>query len=977
MLGETISHYRIIENLGEGGMGIVYRAVDSKLDREVAIKLLPAHLSSDTEAVKRFIHEAKAASAIDHSNIGTIYEIDETEDGVTFIVMALYDGETLRQRIDRGDISVEEALDIASQIASGLSKAHRKDIVHRDIKPSNIIITSDGDVKIIDFGLAKLAGLTKLTKEASTLGTAAYMSPEQARGGTVDSRSDIFSLGVILYEMLAGEPPFRGEHEAALLYEVVHEKPRPLSSCRSELSAGLQQIIEKILEKNVGERYQNINDLLEDLSAIREKSESRTPAKESKRYTSASSHHRANILRSIAIPAVVIITVLVGIVIMRNYRVLPPVNEYSVAVIDFRDLGNTEDDTQSAGFAGLLHIGLVESSPCRVISPQLLYDLRRRLFGAGSGPIGEDQSLEVARECNATFLLSGQMLISGSSPYIIWHLVETETGKSISGSRVEGENLAVLADQVITRVVPLIALECGLHESPEPTSVGEMTTQFPEAYDHYIEGIMAAASRDNQEAVPELERAVSIDSTFALAYYQLSKIHFFILGGAGQHELAQEYAEMAWKYRARLGSRDRMRLEAWREQIYGRVEDALDICREMLLRWPDDRDLLKELSRKYTFYWYFDKGLEIATQGISYYPDDYDFVYRAAACLSFMDRRREALELTRSYAERHAEDAFAWVGVAIRYIELAMPDSAEIAAQRALENDPSSFYAQGIAVDCEYLRGNLEGAIDSCDRLLARDDLLDSQRILILTNIVYYMNLPLLYMEGGQYDKAIEQFEKARQFVSDPGDEISIESNLNRILLRMGHADRVKRWAQAFSERTEDRRGKKPGEILRIRALVALDSLETARSSYHQYVADNIENGVGLADLYPQDKLRAEIALAENDPETAITALGNMKRRGMTYGAGLWYIEWREMLARAYRMAGRLEEAAEVHEDMLREFRSHFISHYELGKIYEEMGRNKDAIDEYERFLEMWSQADEGLPQLEDAKSRLEYLGGV
>ena len=272
MIGETISHYKIIEKLGEGGMGIVYKALDTTLDRQVAIKFLPPHLSKDEEATKRFIHEAKAASALDHVNIGTIHEVDKTSDGRTFIVMAYYEGETLRERIDRSDITVDEALDITTQIATGLAKAHEKEIVHRDIKPSNIIITRDGEAKIIDFGLAKLAGKTRLTKEGSTVGTAAYMSPEQARGEESDHRSDIFSLGSIVYEMLAGKPAFKGEHEAALLYEIVHEEPKPLVTHREDLPEDVQSIVDKALKKDPGERYRNASDIKREIDEYAKRS---------------------------------------------------------------------------------------------------------------------------------------------------------------------------------------------------------------------------------------------------------------------------------------------------------------------------------------------------------------------------------------------------------------------------------------------------------------------------------------------------------------------------------------------------------------------------------------------------------------------------------------------------------------------------------------------------------------------------------
>ncbi len=241
MIGQTISHYKILEELGSGGMGVVYRAEDTKLRRPVALKFLPPELTRDKEAKTRFIHEAQAASALQHNNICTIHEIDETPDKRLFIAMDCYDGETLKERIAKGPLPVAEVVDIASQIAAGLSKAHGAGMVHRDIKPANVMVTRDGVVKILDFGLAKLAGQTKLTRTGSTLGTVAYMSPEQAKGAEVDSRSDIFSLGAVLYEMLAGEVPFPGEHEAAVLYGIVNSDPEQLAGRRGNIPRNIRR----------------------------------------------------------------------------------------------------------------------------------------------------------------------------------------------------------------------------------------------------------------------------------------------------------------------------------------------------------------------------------------------------------------------------------------------------------------------------------------------------------------------------------------------------------------------------------------------------------------------------------------------------------------------------------------------------------------------------------------------------------------
>jgi TolB-like protein/Flp pilus assembly protein TadD/tRNA A-37 threonylcarbamoyl transferase component Bud32 len=268
MIGQTISHYKILEKLGEGGMGVVYKAEDTKLKRIVALKFLPASISN-AAARKRFIHEAQAASSLDHPNICSIYEIDETPDGRMFIVMPCYEGETLQAKIERGRMEIEEAVDIATQVASGLSKAHEKGIVHRDIKPGNIVMTSEGLAKIVDFGLAKLSGRTKLTRTGTTPGTVIYMSPEQLKGGEVDHRSDIWALGVVLYEMITGETPFRGDYEQAMMYSIMNDVPKRVGSSRPEVPADLERLIDKTLSRDPNERYQTSAEVIHALQSLK------------------------------------------------------------------------------------------------------------------------------------------------------------------------------------------------------------------------------------------------------------------------------------------------------------------------------------------------------------------------------------------------------------------------------------------------------------------------------------------------------------------------------------------------------------------------------------------------------------------------------------------------------------------------------------------------------------------------------------
>ena len=269
MIGKTVSHYRIIEELGRGGMGVVYKAEDTKLKRTVALKFLPPELTRDPEAKERFIREAQAASSFDHPNICTIYEINEAEDGQIFIVMACYEGAILKEKIKDESLEKEEAIDIVCQIANGLARAHEEGIVHRDIKPANIFVTDRNEVKILDFGLAKLAGQAQLTKDTSTLGTVAYMSPEQCSGGEVDQRTDIWSVGVVLYEMLSGKLPFKGDYEQAVIYSILNEEPARVSELRTGLSDDLDRIVHRCLLKDPEKRYQKVEELLSDLEALK------------------------------------------------------------------------------------------------------------------------------------------------------------------------------------------------------------------------------------------------------------------------------------------------------------------------------------------------------------------------------------------------------------------------------------------------------------------------------------------------------------------------------------------------------------------------------------------------------------------------------------------------------------------------------------------------------------------------------------
>ena len=268
--GSRLGQYEIVSLIGGGGMGLVYKAQDTRLKRLVALKLLPPELTRDETTKQRFLQEAQAASALDHPNICTIFEINETPDGQLYLVMAYYEGETLKEKIEHGPLAIGEALDIAIQVGQGLAEAHGAGIVHRDIKPANLLIAKAGVVKILDFGLAKLAGSDSITQTTGTrLGTVAYMSPEQARGQKVDQRTDIWSLGVVLYEMVAGLPPFQREQGDAIVYAILREVPTSLTGLRTGVPMDLERVVTRALSKQAGDRYQSVADLLSELRGVK------------------------------------------------------------------------------------------------------------------------------------------------------------------------------------------------------------------------------------------------------------------------------------------------------------------------------------------------------------------------------------------------------------------------------------------------------------------------------------------------------------------------------------------------------------------------------------------------------------------------------------------------------------------------------------------------------------------------------------
>ena len=517
MIGQTISHYKILEKLGGGGMGVVYKAQDIRLDRPVALKFLPPDLTRDTEARERFIHEAKAASALQHNNICNIHDIDETTDGQMFIVMDCYEGETLKKKIEKGPLKIEEAADIAIQIALGLSEAHAHGIVHRDIKPANILITKSGVAKIVDFGLAKLSGRTKLTKTGSTLGTVAYMAPEQLQGGDVDAQADIFSLGVVLYEMLTGKTPFRGDHEAAIMYSILNEEPASIARFNEKVTPEIEHIVAKALAKNKEERYQHADDLLADLRTERKKLEcARTGYVSAPIPSSASSASKRWKMGAGGLAAVIIIGVGIYLIIPKtkaidSIAILPFINVNADSSMEYLSDGITENLINS----------LTQLANLRVIPRSTAFHFK-----------GKDiDPREVGNALKVRSLLTGRVIQRGGDLNIQLDLIDITTESQIWGAQYS-RNLSDLAtvQEEIVRGISL-KLQPGL-SGDEKTKMARGRTTSAEAFQLYLKGRFHWNKRTSESvktSVGYFEQAIGKDPAYALAYAGLADA-YVVLG---------------------------------------------------------------------------------------------------------------------------------------------------------------------------------------------------------------------------------------------------------------------------------------------------------------------------------------------------------------------------------------------------------------------------------------------------------------
>lgn len=738
MVGKIISHYKILEKIGEGGMGVVYKAEDTKLRRTVALKFLPKEFTADPEAKERFVQEAQAAAVLDHPNICTVHEIDEANDK-TFIAMAHIKGESLKDKIAAGPLDIDETLRIVIQVAEGLQEAHENGIVHRDIKPANIMLTAKGQAKIMDFGLAKLTWGVDLTKTATIMGTVAYMSPEQARGGKVDHRTDIWSLGAMLYEILTGERPFKVTHDQAVLYAILNEDPAPLKKIRKDTPQELDKIVKKALEKDPKKRYGDMDAMIADLKAVGRKS------------------------------------------------VSVSVKKPSIAVLPFVNMSaDAENEYFSDGLAEDLINALTKIPELHVVARTSSFAFK-----------GEKADIrEIGQKLNVDNLLEGSVRKVGNRARITAQLIKVKDGYHLWSDRYDRdmEDVFAIQDEITEKIMDKlkVALDVGEKRPEEQRPVNF------EAYDLYLKGRYCSNKFEMDKALTYYQKAIEKDPDYALVYASIAEVYtvlstgFDILPGKETMPKAREAAQKALELDPNLA-------EAY--VSLGLVALSYDWDRKATKEYFEKALELNPSSATayqwYEFYWtYMMLDLETATAQLdrALELDPLNFLIRIR--LGFMDIfRRDPESAIRKFEALYDFEPnylLLYLSLATAYMIKGDYDEAIAYGKKMLETGHRAVAAVGNMGWIYAMAGKKEKAYEFLAELEERSK----------KGYVSSFWTALIYLALGETDKSFAWFDKAYEerdgnliylTVVPILDPVRSDPRLKQMLLKMGHDNLVDR----------------------------------------------------------------------------------------------------------------------------------------------------------------------------------------
>jgi len=990
--GSTFAErYQIIEELGKGGMGKVYKVLDKDIKEKVALKLLSPEIASDETTIERFSNELKFARKISHRNVCRMYDLGK-EEGTHYITMEFVPGEDLKRLVRKvGQLSAGKAIFIAKQMCEGLTEAHRLGVVHRDLKPQNVMVDEEGNARIMDFGIARSLKAKGVTGSGVMIGTPEYMSPEQAEVKEVDHRSDIYSLGVIIYEMVTGQAPFEGETPLSIAMKHKSQAPRDPKEINAQISEVLSSVILRCMEKDRDKRYQNVEDILSELINIEEGIPTTERVLPKRKPLTTKEITVTFKLQKLFIPALVVVAlVIIGIIIWRlipRKEAIPsaPSGKPSLAVMYFKN--NTGDeglDHWRTMIADLFIADLAQSQYIDILSGERLFQILSDLNQLEAKSYSSDILEQVAIQGRVNHILVGNYAKAGDTIRINVTLQQARTDKTLASEGVEGkgeEGIFSMVDELTKKIKANFKLSPEEIADDIDRDVGNITTGSPEAYKYYVEGRRYFLKGEERQSIPIMEKAIAIDPEFAMAYRSLAMAY----SNLGLMSERNKYMQKALESSDRISDRERYRIQGdfyfSSEKTY---DKAIESYNKLLELYPEDSIGNNNLGLLYYRLEEWDKAIEryevcrkikaIFTPSYSALAD----LYRAKGL------NEKATEVLEFYLNNVSDDASIHQEFAHDYLHQKKYDLAQAEIDKAFTLDPIhffNFYYRGLI---SYYQQDFAKTEEEYLKLLERAE----------PRSVYFgrNGLAFLYLLQGRFEKSKDILKPGIELTKRFGlkwAESEWHSSLAYIHLGSGNPEEAleesdKAWKCALE--AEDSYFQRRALFLKGYSYLEMKSLDKAQKAADE-LREFIDKRMHRKSIRYHRSLMGMIELKRENFSKAVEyfkealSLLPFQHSFVSPWSRDYHALFIEPLALAYYKAGDFEKAREEYERIISLISGRFFcgdiyanSFYMLGKIYQEKGLKEKAIEHYEKFLSLWKDSDPGIQEVSEAKKQLAAL---